>query len=164
MANRCERKYKGWIQILIVHSRQPIRFVQDLGAWRAVSAATLIAGSIVGALFWPAFAVGTIWRALSAGSGVLSASREAGDVFTYILALFGVWSIVIPAVVVARQRDLDVSLKELALLPAYYLLVTVSAWIAIFDLIVRPHYWAKTAHGRRPQRLPRNLFLKPGAS
>ena len=99
-----------------------------------------------------------------AGSAVLSASREAGDVFTYILALFGVWSIVIPAVVVARQRDLDVTLKELALLPAYYLLVTVSAWIAIFDLIVRPHYWAKTAHGRWPQRLPRNLFLKPGAS
>jgi len=60
---------KGWIQTLIVHSRQPIRFVQDLGAWRAVSAATLIAGSIVGALFWPAFAVGTIWRALSGRVG-----------------------------------------------------------------------------------------------
>ena len=135
--------------------------MQDLGAWRAVSAATLIAGSIVGALFWPAFAIGTFWRALSAGAGVLTPSREAGDVFTYILALFGVWSIVLPAVVVARQRGLRLTLKELALLPAYYLLVTAAAWTAIFDLIVRPHYWAKTAHGRRPERLTSKVFLTP---
>jgi hypothetical protein len=80
---------------------------------------------------------------------------------TYILAPFGVWSIVLPAVVVARQRGLRLTLKELALLPAYYLLVTAAAWTAIFDLIVRPHYWAKTAHGRRPERLTRKVFLRP---
>lgn len=154
---------KGWLQTLIVHSRRPIHFVRDLGAWRALSAATLIAGSIVGALFWPAFAVGTFWRALSAGAGVLTASREAGDVFTYILALFGIWTIVIPAVVAARQRGFGLTLKELALLPAYYLLVTAAAWTAIFDLIVRPHYWAKTAHGRRPKRLTRKVFMKAEA-
>ena len=75
------------------------------------------------------------------------------DVFTYILALSGIWAILLPAVIAAKFRRLKVTTSVLLLLPIYYLLVSAATWVAIFDLISRPHYWAKTAHGRSRQEL-----------
>jgi hypothetical protein len=140
------------MQTLIVHARRPIFFWRDLGPRRAVAAVTLIVGAIFGCLFWPAFAVGTIWRAVTAGQGAMSPWREMSDVFTYILALSGVWTILLPAVIAAKFRRLNVTASVLLLLPVYYLLVSVATWVAMLDLALRPHYWAKTAHGRSRQR------------
>jgi cellulose synthase/poly-beta-1,6-N-acetylglucosamine synthase-like glycosyltransferase len=142
------RWQKGWMQTLIVHSRRPIFFWRDLGPRRAVAATTLIVGAIFGCMLWPAFAVGTIWRALTAGQGALTPWREMTDVFTYILALSGVWTILLPAFIAAKFRRLKVTASTLVLLPIYYLLVSAATWAAVLDLVLRPHYWAKTAHGR----------------
>ncbi len=146
------RWQKGWMQTLIVHSRRPIFFWRDLGPRRAVAATTLIAGAIFGCLLWPVFAVGTAWRALTAGQGALTPWREMTDVFTYILALAGVWTILLPALIAAKFRRLKVTTSTLVLLPIYYLLVSAATWAAMLDLVLRPHYWAKTAHGRSRQR------------
>ena len=145
------RWQKGWIQTLIVHSRRPLFFWRDLGPRRAVAATALIVGAIFGCLFWPAFAIGTIWRALTVGQGALSPWRELSDVFTYILALAGVWTILLPAVIAAKFRGLKVTTSVLVLLPVYYILVSAATWVAVFDQVLRPHYWAKTAHGRSRQ-------------
>ncbi len=158
------RWQKGWMQTCIVHSRQPIRFVRDLRPRRAAAAVTLIAGAVVSALFWPAFAIGVCWRAVSSGAGGLTPWREAADVFTYILALAGVWTIVIPTIVAARQRRLRVTPRALALMAVYYLMVSAAAWAAIFDLATRPHYWAKTAHGRTPRRTTTRIVLGPNSA
>jgi len=146
------RWQKGWMQTLIVHSRRPIFFCRDLGLRRAVAATTLIIGAIFGCLFWPAFAAGTIWRALTVGQGVLSPWREMSDVFIYFLALSGVWTIVLPAMIAANLRRLKLTMGEIVLLPVYYILVSAATWTAMVDLALWPHYWAKTAHGRSQQR------------
>jgi len=145
------RWQKGWMQTSIVHSREPLGFVRDLGALRAAAGAMLIGGSVLSALFWPAFTLDTLLRALNAGRGV-SPWREASDVFVYILALAGIWSIVVPATVAASLRRLNLEAKTFALLPLYYVLVSLAAWAAIFDLAMRPHFWAKTEHGRARRR------------
>ena len=31
--------------------------------------------------------------------------------------------------------------------PIYWLLMSIAAWQALYELIVRPHYWQKTRHG-----------------
>jgi glycosyltransferase XagB len=142
------RWQKGWMQTLIVHSRRPNFFRRDLGAKRAVAATTLIGGAIVGGLFWPAFALGVIWRALTVGYGVLAPSREMSDVFVYLLALAGIWAIVLPAAVAARLRGLRLTVGALALMPVYYLLVTAATWAAMVHLLLWPYYWGKTDHGR----------------
>jgi hypothetical protein len=92
-----------------------------------------------------------MWRALTAGQGVLTPWREMSDVFTYILALAGVWTILLPALIAAKFRRLKMTASTLALLPVYYLLVSAATWAAMLDLALRPHYWAKTAHGRSRQ-------------
>jgi glycosyltransferase XagB len=145
------RWQKGWMQTLIVHSRRPIFFWRDLGPRRALAATTVVVGAIFGCLFWPAFAIGTTSRALTVGRGVMSPWREMTDVFTYILALSGIWTILLPAVIAAKFRSLKLAASTLLLLPVYYLLVSVATWTAMLDLVFRPHYWAKTAHGRSRQ-------------
>ena len=154
------RWQKGWMQTCIVHSREPRALLHALGPRRTAAAVTLVLGSVVTALFWPLFAFDTVRRAIEAAAGVSSGWREAVDLFTYILALAGIWSIVVPVGVAGRQRRLNVSAAVLALLPAYYLLVSAAAWTAVLDLVLRPHYWAKTAHGRtRPVARP--VLLTP---
>jgi cellulose synthase/poly-beta-1,6-N-acetylglucosamine synthase-like glycosyltransferase len=145
------RWQKGWMQTCIVHSRKPIQFIRDLGAVRASVATILIFGAVLSALLWPASALSTLWRAF-APSGELSRWREAADVFVYLLACAGVWAVLVPAIVAARQRRLKVGVGGFALLPLYYGLVSLAAWAAIVDLIVRPHFWAKTEHGRVGQK------------
>jgi len=109
------RWQKGWLQTLVVHSRQPGFFRRDLGPSRALAATTLIGGAIVGCLFWPIFAVATLSRALTVGDdGALAPAREMTDVFTYILALAGAWSIALPASVAARLRGSRLSLRSAA--------------------------------------------------
>jgi len=162
------------MQTSIVHSREPLRLLASLGKLKALSATVLVFGSVLSALFWPAFAFDTLLRTFEAGRGDASAWREATDVFVYILALAGIWSMAVPAIVAAKLRRLRLTAKDLALAPVYYLLVSLAAWTAILDLAVRPHYWAKTEHGRirRPGRIGaiaptfpagrRWAFLSPG--
>ena len=146
------RWQKGWMQTLIVHSRRPILFWRDLGSRRAVAAATVILGAVFGCLVWPIFAAATVLRAVTVGDGPISPWRELSDVFTYILALSGIWTVLLPAVVAARFRRLKAGAGMFLLLPVYYLLVTAATWTAMLDLAFRPHYWAKTAHGRSRQQ------------
>ena len=143
------RWQKGWLQTLVVHSRQPGFFRRDLGPSRALAATTLIGGAIVGCLFWPIFAVATLSRALTVGDdGALAPAREMTDVFTYILALAGAWSIALPASVAARLRGSRLSLRSAALMPVYYMLICAATWTAVVHLVMWPYYWGKTDHGR----------------
>ena len=148
------RWQKGWMQTCIVHSREPMRLLEDLGPLRALSATVLVFGSVLSALFWPFFALDMLWRIFNAPSGESLAWRETADVFVYLLAIAGVWAIVIPAVAAARPRRLKLTAAAIALMPAYYLLISAAAWAAVVDLAARPHYWAKTKHGRTPRRSP----------
>jgi len=152
------RWQKGWMQTCVVHSREPLRFVGDLGPVRAATATALLFGSVVSALFWPFFALDTLWRVISASAGESLAWREATDVFVYLLALAGVWAVVIPAVAAAKPRKLKVTAATVALFPVYYLLVSVAAWAAVLDFAARPHYWAKTRHGLA--RAPRSPSVR----
>lgn len=132
-----------------------------MGAIRAAATTILVFGTVLTALFWPYFAFDTLRRLCEAPMGVPSAWREGSDVFTYILALAGIWSIVIPAVIVARQRQMRLTARTIALLPVYHILVSAAAWTAIVDLFVRPHYWSKTAHGRAPRRRAETAPVRP---
>ena len=142
------RWQKGWLQTLIVHSRHPIRFCRELGARRATSAAALIAGTVFGGLFGPPLLAEALVRAFCGGlaGGGIVATFE--DVVTYILTLSGLQALIIPSLVAMRRREMRGAGRAVALMPAYYVLVCLATWAALFDLVVRPFHWSKTEHGR----------------
>ena len=153
------RWQKGWMQTLIVHSRHPAKFVRALGPARALAAAALIGGSVLGGLFGPAlFDRGAVARLRGDLAGA-SAWSVAGDVAIYTLMASGLMAIFVPALAATRRRGMADAGGALASLPIYYALISVASWAALFDLAIRPFHWAKTEHGRagaaRAQAAPR---------
>jgi cellulose synthase/poly-beta-1,6-N-acetylglucosamine synthase-like glycosyltransferase len=150
------RWQKGWMQTLIVHSRQPVKFIGALGPARALAAAALIGGSVLGGLFGPPLLIDALRRACCDELAGASAWRVAGDVAIYTLMASGLMTIVVAALVAAHGRAIAARDGALALLPIYLALISAASWVAVFDLAIRPFYWAKTEHGRArgatPQR------------
>jgi glycosyltransferase XagB len=61
--------------------------------------------------------------------------------------LFGTASILWLAILGMKRRNLLGLWPFLPLLPLYYLLTSAAAWMALYDLILRPYHWHKTEHG-----------------
>ena len=149
------RWQKGWMQTLIVHSRHPAKLLRELGAGKALAGSAMIAGSVLGGLFGPSFAAAALIRAFCGELASAGAWRVTGDVAIYTLMISGLLTVLAPALVAARRRKLAGGLV-LASLPIYYILISAATWAAVFDLAVRPFYWAKTEHGRSgaPNKAP----------
>jgi hypothetical protein len=148
------RWQKGWMQTMIVHTRDPGRYFRELGPVRGLAGLTMIAGAVMTGLFGPPFLAEAIWRGVKEAAAESPASRLA-DVYTYILTLMGAQAVAIPALVAMRKRGLRPFGWALFCMPAYYLLVSAATWAALYELIVRPFHWHKTAHGRSGLRAPR---------
>jgi hypothetical protein len=43
--------------------------------------------------------------------------------------------------------------RELMAMPAYWLLMSVAAWLALWQFIVAPFHWNKTVHGLSRKRV-----------
>jgi len=149
------RWHKGWLQTALVHSRHPGRFLRELGPFRAWCAASLMAGAVLGAMLGPFFTAYTLWRC---AYGDLLAPRtlfqSAASTMTVAVLIAGLVSILAPAAVGLRRRGLDRLLWATPLLLAYYCLISLAAWLALFELCHRPFHWAKTEHGARRGRPP----------
>ncbi|HLJ71909.1 MAG TPA: glycosyltransferase [Roseiarcus sp.] len=156
------RWHKGWLQTALVHSRDPGRLLRELGPFRAWGAASLMGGAVFGAMLGPFFTVYTLWRCafgdLLAPRTWLQSMASAVSVAVLIAGLF---SVLAPAIVGLRRRGLDRLIWAAPLLPAYYVLISLAAWLALVDLCYRPFHWSKTEHGAR--RTPPPSRARPGS-
>ncbi len=143
------RWQKGWMQTMIVHTRQPARYFREMGFARGMAALILIGGAVATGLVGPAFVLTALWRGIIETMDETPVSRLA-DVYTYILTLTGIEVVAIPALVAMRRRGLKPYGRALLGMPLYYALVSAATWAALFELIVRPFHWHKTSHGPAP--------------
>lgn len=85
---------------------------------------------------------------------VLIAALSPYDLLTpsdFALALFG-YCVALFAALSAVALSGNLSHMRAALtMPFYWPLATLAALRALFELAVRPHHWAKTAHGVSPR-------------
>jgi cellulose synthase/poly-beta-1,6-N-acetylglucosamine synthase-like glycosyltransferase len=152
------RWMKGWLQTLLVHLRSPVRLFTDLGPWRFFGFHAMVTTSLVSAAVNP-FAIGIlIWQAsgpefLAGRTGlatVLASIASANLLFGYSAALakgwVGIW-----------RRPMPGLGLWLLLTPFYWMLTTIALLAAMFDLMIRPHFWAKTEHGLSAQSAPAKL-------
>ena len=73
----------------------------------------------------------------------MSAASFFGGNFLY---LFG-------ALVGCLRRDFYTGVKYALATPFYWALMSVAAWKALYQLVVKPYFWEKTEHG----------FVSPGS-
>ncbi|HZF39067.1 MAG TPA: hypothetical protein VE715_09605 [Blastocatellia bacterium] len=140
------------MQTYLVYMRNPRQYVTER-RWREFFSLQLIVGSNVAAslsghFLLPIFLAFSILLRLTLGyryfllAGVIcAASLLVIAALTVILACMGC--------VKRRQYDL---LKWMALYPLYMFLLGTASLIAVYQLIVKPHYWEKTTHEGALQR------------
>ncbi len=141
------RWLKGYLATWITHMAHPVDLWRDLGTWRFVGLNILLLSAVFGYLALPFMWLGTaiLWvedARAATPEAIVEAFRNLG----YITA------ICIPALLGAAflglWRRKQLKLAPLALmLPLYWPLGAIAAYIAVYEVITAPSVWRKTQHG-----------------
>lgn len=143
------RWLKGWIQTYLVNMRRPGRLWREVGTWRFLAIQAIFGGVIASALVHPLAAAllvrhviaGDIFHAADlaglAVGGLCAASLAAGYLSGFALGLAGL----------AKRPAMAPLAADLAALPVYWLLMSLAAYRALWQLWRAPHHWEKTRHG-----------------
>ncbi len=143
------RWFKGWMQTWLVHMRQPRRLAADLGLLGFVSFQLIVGGNALAALVHPLFLGSFIysvasgapmWRDDSLAVVVLATLYGTSVVIGYLTSAFLGW-------LGLMRRGLLSTAWVLLLTPLHWLLLSLAAWRALYQLIVAPYAWEKTEHG-----------------
>ena len=141
------RWIKGYIQTWLVHMRNPIQLVREVGIQGFVSFQFVIGGTFFAALINPLlWTITTMWFLTQWAfiqktfPGVIfylsSLSLYLGNfVFTYMNVAGAM-----------RRKHYD-NVRFALLSPVYWGLMSIGAWKGFLQLISKPHYWEKTIHG-----------------
>ncbi len=141
------RWLKGWMQTWLVHMRHPRRLWRELGLGAFLGFQATVGGTVLVALVNPLlWTLTTLWFL---GHWESIATLFPGPVF-YLAALgcyVGNVSMAYLFVMGAFLRGHDAVVRTALAAPLYWVLLSVAAWRAVHQLLVRPSYWEKTAHG-----------------
>jgi cellulose synthase/poly-beta-1,6-N-acetylglucosamine synthase-like glycosyltransferase len=139
------RWFKGWIQTWLVHMRAPRRLQRELGLPGFAVFQLMVGGTVLAALIHSLFAAELLREFAVAWWADGAAAEMAGFHITILLAGYLV-SGLLGLIGLARRRLLG-NAWALLLMPAYWLLLSLAAWRALFQLSSHPYRWEKTEHG-----------------
>ncbi|HHK74689.1 MAG TPA: glycosyltransferase [Rhizobiales bacterium] len=146
------RWLKGWMQTYGVHMRNPVRLWRELGPRGFFTFQALAGGMIISALVYPLFllllATVLFQNELLAGLGswpgsVLLILNGFNFVFGYTAAAM----IEVEGVQRNGQKHLAPSVFGV---PFYWLLISLGAYLALWQFFTNPFFWEKTRHGLSP--------------
>ncbi|WP_369807180.1 glycosyltransferase [Ancylobacter radicis] len=159
------RWYKGWMQTLLVHARQPRRLVREAGPGAALALFVQLAGGVGAALVHPFFLLAVLCDLTATTPAPPSTALALVDGLGVTVLTVGYASALLVTGLGMRRRGLPGMARTLALMPLYWLMMSLAAWRAVLQLIVAPQHWEKTDHGlaRTSRRRPR-LVRAPRAT
>lgn len=144
------RWLKGYAQTWLVHMRQPTTLLRKLGTVGFLGFQLLIGGSIVSALMHPlVWMIAAVGIALNGSALAYFTSPEVPSLmlmFNGILLGGGYIVSVCAGIAAVQQRDAQHLVPHTFLMVFYWPLLSVGAYLAIWQLFTRPSYWEKTHH------------------
>jgi glycosyltransferase involved in cell wall biosynthesis/cellulose synthase/poly-beta-1,6-N-acetylglucosamine synthase-like glycosyltransferase/O-antigen/teichoic acid export membrane protein len=143
------RWIKGYLQTYLVHMRNPVKFIAAHGS-HAFIFQLIVGGKIAFMVINPILWLITIsYFTLYALVGPTIESLFPAVIF-YMAAfalVAGNFICLYNYMIGCAKRDHWDLIKYIFFVPFYWLMISVAAGIAIFQLFVKPHYWEKTIHG-----------------
>jgi glycosyltransferase XagB len=140
------RWFKGWMQTIVVHCRDPRQLVGDMGLRATGLFLLLMVGIVVSALAHPLL---LFFLAQTAAATLLGRP----DLLHQILCIMDITNIFLSYVIFVwlgmkglAQSDRNRPGKWLYRVPFYWLLMSWAAWRALIELKTNPFYWNKTEH------------------
>lgn len=139
------------MQTYLVHTREPLRCLRELGFLRFLGLHVVMGGLILSALVHPWFYV-----LLAAAHTVTIPNALPEFVLAPALWWIGVINLVagyvtgvaLGCIAVVKRGQWRLAAWAL-LMPVYWLLISIAAYRALLELIVAPYRWEKTDHHAR---------------
>lgn len=138
------RWMKGWMQTFIVHNRHPGKFRAEVG-WRSFLGFQLYVGSQIVAGPLHAVFLASLLANLLLNRPLAIDGWDWASLAFFALGYGGAAAIVVAGLARLGRWDL---VPAQVWLPGYWLLHAVAALCALWELLTRPYFWAKTQHGR----------------
>jgi glycosyltransferase XagB len=143
------RWLKGFLQTWLVHMRSPVKSMRDLGPAGFWVLQSCTIGVFMSALLHPILALASAYLFFTSpppnADGPLWLTMQGGLNLALFVSGYGV------TMFAANRAMLRLGLKNwwftIASMPAYWFLMAIAAWIALWQFIVAPFVWNKTEHG-----------------
>jgi len=156
------RWFKGWMKTWLVHMRAPRALLADLGVGGFMTFQLVVGGNVLAALVYPLFLAsallglaGEVPSGNDWGDTLLTGLHGAALVMGFLAAGFVGWLGLV-------RRGLAATAWVLVLLPLHWLLLSLAAWRALYQLVRDPYHWEKTEHGvAQTSRLARAQRVTP---
>jgi cellulose synthase/poly-beta-1,6-N-acetylglucosamine synthase-like glycosyltransferase len=141
------RWVKGYMQTWLVHMRHPLALWRAMGTSGFVGFQVLIGGTPMTLLLNPLYAVlTTLWYLTH-----LDMLHVPFPGWVYWMAainlLLGNFAFTYANMAAVARRNVWALMGWAALSPVYWALMSIAAWKALVQLVLRPSYWEKTEHG-----------------
>ncbi len=143
------RWIKGYMQTYLIHMKQPVALVKKQGIHAAMFQLT-IGGKIAFMFINPFLWIMTLsYFTLYAFVGPQIEALYPSTIFYMaVTSLIGGNFLYLYYYMIACAKRGQWSLvKYVFFVPLYWLIGSIAAMMALYELIVRPHYWQKTIHG-----------------
>ena len=145
-AKQRSRWYKGYLQTFLVHMRDVRSARSRLGTRQLLFFTLFVGGTPLMAVFNPIFwALTVVWFVVH--PVWLQAMFPAPVYFLGLLAWLG-GNFLFTFICLLEAIEVDDSLFVAALLtPVYWVMMSISAYKALVQVVFAPNYWEKTRHG-----------------
>ena len=143
------RWFKGWLQTILVHTRNPAALLRDIGPLGILAIALTTGGMLFSALVHPLivlFVLRTFWLFAFGGWEAVTPLEEI--LFGVDMANIGAsytlfWVLGRKPMSAAERRALG---SPWAAVPLYWLMLSIAAWRAVREIRRNPFLWRKTPH------------------
>jgi cellulose synthase/poly-beta-1,6-N-acetylglucosamine synthase-like glycosyltransferase len=144
------RWIKGYMQTYLVHMRSPLDYLKT-NSWREFLSLQLVVGGktailLINPLMWMLVLLYVFLH-----SFVVDAYHTLYPMYILYMAMFclifGNFTYTYVHLLGCIKRQQYNLVKWTLLLPIYWLMGSIAAYIALYQLVFKPHYWEKTLHG-----------------
>lgn len=143
------RWIKGYMQTYLVHTRRTLPFIKNKGLHSLIFQ-LVVGGKIAFILINPFLWVATIaYFLFYAWVGPTIESLYLAPVFymAVLSLIFGNFMFVYYYMIGAIKRREWSLVKYVYLVPIYWAMISTAGFVALYQLLFKPHYWEKTVHG-----------------
>lgn len=141
------RWIKGYIQTWLVNMRKPVKLFRQVGWKGFFSFQLFVGGTIISALGYPFMIIPfVLWCFTHTGALARFFPPLLLVVSTANLVVGNSFLIYLSMLAAAKRKHFDLVPYALTV-PAYWLMQSIAGYKAMWQLITKPFYWEKTAHG-----------------
>ncbi len=141
------RWYKGYLQTFLIHLRSPRRLVREIGAKGSLHLCAFVGGTPVLAALNPVFWILTIMWFVGQPHFVREIFPAPVYYVSLLLWAFGNFLLWYLTVLTARHTKPEGLVLAAMLVPVYWVMMSVAALKAMWQLVMTPSFWEKTTHG-----------------